>query len=311
MNGFMNTTGVKGPEFQVENHTERLEKISLMEYLDYREYLKEYVASARKSGDPLTNRSFAAAVGIASSSWLTTVINGKKGISKKTTEAISGFLKHDPWERVYFETLVNFNQAKTVESRNNFFLALKEHLTKKGYYAVKVLEIEQYEYYSKWYYSVVRSILGMVAMGDEYERIATMVSPSITAGQAKKSVKLLVKLGLIKKNSSGKYELTSNAITTDKDIRSLAVANFQRETMLMAFRAIDRCERTERDISTMSVGVSEQSYRKIVGMITDFRKVIADIANADQNADRVYQVNFQVYPLSKVLNKKASNNEAE
>jgi uncharacterized protein (TIGR02147 family) len=295
----------------VENNTERKNKISLMEYLDYREYIKSYIASVRKTGDTLTNRSFAAALGIASSSWLTTVINGKKGITKKTAEAISSFLKHDPWEHDYFQMLVNFNQAKTVEKRNTCFISLKEHLIKKGYYAVKVLEIQQYEYYSKWYYSAVRSILGMVSVGDDYERIATMVSPSITAVQAMKSVKLLVKLGLAKRNSSGMYELTNKAITTGNDVRSLAVANFQRETMSMASKAIDQYDRTERDISTMSVGISGQSYQKIVTMIADFRKAIADISNADQDADRVYQVNFQVFPLSKVLNTKASDNEVE
>lgn len=295
----------------MKNQTDQTKKISLMEYLDYREYLRDYITSARNSGDSLTNRSFAASLGIASSSWLTTVINGKKGISKKTIEAISAFLKHDPWEQVYFEKLVNFNQAKSVENRNNYFLALKEHLIKKGYYAVKALEIQQYEYYSKWYYSAVRSILGMVAMGDDYERIATMVSPSITAAQAKKSVKLLVKLGLVKKNSSGKYELTSNAITTGNDVRSLAVANFQRETMSMACKSIDLYKRTERDISTMSVGISGQSYQRIVEMIADFRKAIADLSNADQDADRVYQVNFQVFPLSKTLNTKAPDHETE
>lgn len=295
----------------MKNNTERTEKISLMEYLDYREYLRDYIAAARKSGNALTNRSFAAAVGVVSSSWLTTVINGKKGITKKTIEAISKFLEHDPWEQAYFQMLVNFNQAKTVQNRNSHFMALKEHLIKKGYYAVKVLEIQQYEYYSKWYYSAVRSILGMVTIGDEYERIATMVSPSITAVQAKKSVKLLIKLGLIKKTPSGTYELTSNAITTGNDVRSLAVANFQRETMSMASRAIDLYERTERDISTMSIGISEHSYREIVDMIADFRKAIADIANADHDANRVYQVNFQVFPLSKILNTKASDHEAQ
>jgi uncharacterized protein (TIGR02147 family) len=84
-----------------------------------------------------------------------------------------------------------------------------------------VLEPDQYEFYSRWYYSAVRSLLGMVPLGDEYNRIGRLLSPSITAVKAKKSVKLLAKLGLIIKNDEGYYKLTNTAITTGPDVKSL------------------------------------------------------------------------------------------
>jgi len=69
--------------------------------------------------------------------------------------------------------------------------------------------------------------------------------------------------------------------------------------MRMGMEAIDRYPHQERDISTMSVGISEESFKKIAEIIAGCRKAIANIAAADQNADCVYQVNFQVFPLSK------------
>lgn len=289
----------------------KIERRSLKDYLDFREYLRDFIQNSREDGKTLTNRSFAAALGIQSSSWLTTVMNGKKGITDKTVDAISSFLNHDEWEREYFKILVDFNQAKKIELRNAFFASLKQHLLKKGYYAVRVLETDQYEYYSKWYYSAVRSILGLVKIGDEFEKLARLVSPSITASQAKRSVRLLMKLGMIKKSDNGWYELTNQAITTGNNVRSLAVANFQRETMRLGCDAIDRYSRDARDISTLSVGISEEGFKKIQDIIAASRKAIVDIANHDENADRVYQVNFQVYPLSKVLKKKAGENESQ
>jgi hypothetical protein len=50
----------------------------------------------------------------------------------------------------------------------------------------------------------------------------------------------------------------------------------------------------------MSVGISEEGYKKITAILADSRKSIADIANSDPNADSVYQINFQVFPLSKI-----------
>lgn len=295
----------------MEQNRLNITKISIKDYLDFREYLRDYIDFRRNHGDIITNRNFAAAIGLNSSSWLTSVLSGKKGITAKTADSISSFLGHDDWERNYFKTLIKFNQAKTVEKRNNCFSQLKQCLIKKGYYAIQVLDNNQYEYYSKWYHSAVRSILGMVKLGDEYELIARLVSPSITASNAKKSIKLLNKLGLIIKNTDGYYELTNNAITTGTNVRSLAVANFQRETMRLGIDSIDRYNMSTRDISTLSIGISEDSYKKITEMIADLRKSIVEIANNDENANRVYQVNFQVFPISKLLSKEVDDDENE
>jgi len=275
--------------------------ILLKDFLDFREYLRAVISHRQASGEPMTNRSFAEAVGIRSSSWLTTVLSGKKGLGSKTVTEISLFLRHSTWEQCYFKLLVAFNQAKTVEKRNAHFAVLKQHLLQKGYPALYVLQPEQYEFYSKWQYTAVRSLIGMTPLNDDYPSIARLLSPSITAVQAKKSVKLLLKLGLIEKNDTGFYRLTGKSISTGQSVRSVAVANFQRETMRLGIEAIDRYPQALRDISTMSVGISAGGLSKIAAIIADCRKAIADVADHDPAADRVYQVNFQAFPLSKPI----------
>lgn len=280
--------------------------ISIKDFLDFREYLKAVIGHRQKSGDSMTNRSFANAVGIRSSSWLTTVLNGEKGISSKTVQEISLFLGHSTWEQRYFKLLVAFNQAKTSEKRNVHFAVLKQHLLQKGYPALYVLQPNQYEFYSKWHYTAVRSLIGMTPLNDDYSRIAHLLSPSITAVLAKKSVKLLLKLGLIEKNDTGFYRLTGKAISTGPNVRSVAVANFQRETMRLGIEAIDRYPQELRDISTMSVGISADGLKKVATLIANCRKAITEVANNDPLADRVYQVNFQVFPLSKTISREES-----
>jgi uncharacterized protein (TIGR02147 family) len=146
----------------------------------------------------------------------------------------------------------------------------------------------------------------MMPLKDEYARIARMLSPSITAVQAKKAVKLLLKLGLINKNGEGFYELTGKAITTGPDVKSLVVANFQRETMRLGIEAIDRYPQAQRDISTMSVGISEEGLKKVSALLADCRKAIAEVAGNDREADRVYQVSLQAFPLSKTISQRDS-----
>jgi len=54
-----------------------------------------------------------------------------------------------------------------------------------------------------------------------------------------------------------------------------------------------------RDISTLTLSVSETTFREIKAEVQLFRKHLSAIACADQFADRVYQVNIQLFPLTR------------
>lgn len=276
----------------------------LTNYTDFRAYLNDWIDERKSQGLPGSNRWFAMKMGINSTSWLTSVVKGIKGLSKATANKLSEILKHSPIEARYFETLVYFNQARTIEERNNYYQELTALQKLKD---VRTVKPNQYDFYSAWYHSAVRSIIGMhrfTASEKEYERLASMVSPPITSSQARKSLKLLEELGFVKTNGQGVYELTSSAITTGENIRSLGIANFQQETMRLAQEAMDRYPRDERYIGTATVGASAEAFQRIKQVLIDTSNKIAEIANADADADRVYQVNLQAFPMSKTGSEK-------
>ncbi len=128
-------------------------------------------------------------------------------------------------------------------------------------------------------------------------RISTRPPP------ARASVMLLEKFGLIKKTPGGGFRQTDSLISTGDEVRSLAVQRFQKENMVLASEAIDRHPRETRDISTLTCGISKKGFERLKSEIQDFRKKLASIIEADKAVDRVYQVNFQLFPLSKLPGK--------
>ncbi len=125
-----------------------------------------------------------------------------------------------------------------------------------------------------------------------------MVTPPITLKQAKKSVKLLEKLGMISRQKNGIYRITDKSITTGKEVISLAVQNFHVECTKLAEKAIQQIGKKERNITGLTLGISKKSYDLICGQIQYFQERIMNIANSDDEADRVYQLNFHLFPLS-------------
>jgi uncharacterized protein (TIGR02147 family) len=230
-----------------------------------------------------------------SSSWLMHLVRGTKNLSSETTVRIAKALHFSKHETEYFEMLVNFTQADESEEKNHFFNQMLE-LKKK----LKIIRIgeEQYEYYTKWYYPVIRSLVSKVDWNDDYARLAKRLLPPITQSEAKKSVALLEKLGFIEKNIAGKWAPKNDVISTGDEVMSLNIVNYHKQVTRLAENAFDRSKKELRDISSLTLGINKEDVAAIKAKIQQFRKEIMEIARSSQNADRVYQLNFHFFPVS-------------
>jgi uncharacterized protein (TIGR02147 family) len=112
---------------------------------------------------------------------------------------------------------------------------------------------------------------------------------------------LLIKLGLIRKAENG-YEQTDTVLTTGNEVRSLAIQNFHLQNLMLAGDSITTSKSSERDISTLVVGISEESFAKIKNEIQQFRSKLLDLIKNDQKIKRTYHINFQFFPTSELIN---------
>ncbi len=267
---------------------------NIFEYNNYRTFLKDYYEE-RKEREGYTYRDFSQETGMNSSSWLMHLIRGTKNLSLDTTARIANSLRFNKHEIEYFEFLVQFTQAESNQSKNLFFNKMLD--VKKKLKIIRIGE-EQYEYYTKWYYPVVRSLVSKVKWDDNFSVLAKALLPAITPGEAKKAVALLVKLNFIEKKSDGAWVQKSEVITTGDEVMSLNIVNYHKQVTKLAEDAFDRTGPKRRDISSLTMGINKADFQQIKSKIQLFRKEIMEIARASENADRVYQLNFQFFPVS-------------
>ncbi len=269
---------------------------NLYAYSDYRAYLRDLIQYRKKIGKPASNRWFAQRVGINSSSWMTVILSGKKGMSAETAKSLSGVLRHTPNETRYFEALVLFNQARSLGDQKRYS---DEMLTYRRAEMIASLGESQQSFYSAWYHSVIWSLLDLYSFSDDYEWLAEKVAPPISVEEAKESVALLESIGLVIRDDNNICRTTNKLISSGETVRALATAQFQQETMKLAWEAIHRFPRPERDMSTLTLGISEKTFEKIRQLAADFRRRALLLAQEDEGADEVYQCNVQLFPLTR------------
>jgi uncharacterized protein (TIGR02147 family) len=269
--------------------------ISLYQYTNYRSFLKDYYEE-KKSGEGFTFRDFSAMTGMNSSSWLLHLIKGTKNLSNESMVKISKALGFTASEAEYFELIVHFTQAKDSDTKDFFY---RKILACKKILNMPRISEDHYEYYAKWYHPVVRSLVSKVRFRNDYALLASRLVPKITPAQAKASVALLEKLGLIKKSKTGGWMQAEPIISTGDEVMSLNVINYHKQVSRLAENAFDRSRREERDISALTLGISGETFGRIKDKLQSCRKEIMEIAHESESPDRVYQLNLQFFPVTR------------
>jgi uncharacterized protein (TIGR02147 family) len=145
---------------------------------------------------------------------------------------------------------------------------------------------------------MIRSLLDIHEFTDDYKWLAKMLSPGITPLQAKKSIQLLERLGLIEKRKNGTYTVTQKSLTTGQEVRSLAVQNFHTACTDLAKRAIAEIPSEIRNITGLTMGISDKTYEKVCEEIQKFQAKLIELAETDEEPERVYQLNFALFPTT-------------
>ncbi|MEE8397865.1 MAG: TIGR02147 family protein, partial [Desulfobacterales bacterium] len=220
---------------------------------------------------------------------------GQRSLTHTSIAKIAKGFELKKQEREFFEYLVFMNQASTHDEQNLYY---RKMLSIKGYTNTHRLEKASYDYFAKWYYPAIREI---VTFGDHSftpEQIADRLNPEITSKEAEKALRLLLQLALIEKDPDGRWRQCDKIVSTGPEVSSLAITNYHKEMLKLASESIERYPAEERDITAITVSVKRETLADIKARVASFRRELLELASSDENSDQIYQINFQVFPLT-------------
>lgn len=268
---------------------------SVYDYLDYRSYLSDMFFFRKADASYFSYRYFSKKAGFGAPNFLQLVVNGQRNLTNASIAKVAKGFDLKKKEREFFEYLVFMNQASIHDEKNHYY---RKMISLIGYKSIGTIEKDQYEYFSKWYYPVIRELLPVGGDVATPEKIAAKLKPRITTKQAESALQLLEKLNLIKQNRDGVWEQIHGDISTGPEIKSIAAANFHLEMLQLAKESIDRFSASERDISGLTLSVQRERLAEMKTKLIAFRKEMMELASFDENPDMVVQINIQLFPLT-------------
>ena len=272
-------------------------KPKIYDYVDHVMYMKDMVEYLKKESKVFSFRYFAKKSGFASQSALKFFLDGKRNLTSDSILKVAKGFQLDSTESKYFENLVKLNQESSNEKKTQYFEQMLKVQKKKN---IRLSSSDQYEYFSKWYNPVVRELVRCKDFQGDPKWIARRIFPMISVIEARESLRLLERLGMIQKDVTGKYIQSDRAVTTEREILSMVARNFHREMGKQAIDSLDAVPKDRRDFSGITFGLPSHMVQKLKDKLNEFREELnSTLGSLDEETDEVYHLNIQLFPLTK------------
>lgn len=267
---------------------------SIYRYSDYRIYLKDWFESEKTHRSALSYRWLGGKLGVDGAA-LVRVFRQERHLHEKHVPALCQILKLGKREAEYFGTLLLFSKARSPQEVRTHF----ERLMALRDVGARELEAEQYEYYRRWQNSALRVLFSFEPFDGDWEKLGRRLDPPLSARETQSCVETMCVLGLLKRNDDGSYEPTDPVISSGDSWKTFAVRDFQLQTIDLAARALLRQPRERRDISTLTLSMPVERLEELREMLREFRGRVLKWAAAQEPHDGVWQLNLQLFPLTR------------
>lgn len=275
--------------------------MDILGYTDYRAFLRDFYEN-RKESNPIWSYRFMSTRLEVDPGQLVKILQGKLHLPQRALGAAIRLCGLEGRDAAFFEELVRFSRARSAEESSRCY----ERLAALRGVASGSISPDQSEYYRSWHHTVVRSLLGMAPFRGDWETLGSLCMPSITAEQARDSVELLERLGIVCKDELGALRLAAMHVTPGEGVPVETVRQFQKDTIDLAKQALDAFPRSEREISTITMALSESDIGLVQGWVRDLRRQVQSLADNTREPDRVYHLNVQLFPVARKARRRKS-----
>ena len=269
-------------------------KPDIFEYLDYREYLRDFYQDGKEHAG-CSYRSLARKAGFTSPNFYKLVMDGERNIGPESVEKFADALELQGDERRFFADLVEFSQADEVEERN---AAFERIASRQRFRQARRIDQSMFEYLSNWYHPAIRELAARPDFEADPEWVGEHLTPSVSREKIAESLDLLFDLGLLECDERGEVTRGDPSLTTGHEVKALGVGNYHRQMLERAAESLEAFSGEVRDISALTVCIDDDMIEDFKERIHTFRERLLHRADDAEDPASVYQLNIQFFPLT-------------
>lgn len=220
---------------------------------------------------------------------LSSIMNGKRNVSRDLAERITRSLLLDPQKRS--EILELFPEKKKNKKEKSDVQFTSRYLE---------LEASKFKMIAEWEHYAVLSLMNTKNFQDDFGWISERLG--ITESRAIEVIKRLLEVGLIKRNEHDKLVRTQASVRSSDDTVNLSLRKSHESTLELARDSLNRDDIHERDFTYMTLALNPEKITIAKEMIRKFQDELAEILESGDQKE-VYRFSTQLFPMTKLKQK--------
>lgn len=274
---------------------------NIFEFENYRLFLGDFMNHLRTTRRAFSVRAFTKKAGFSSPGYFQSLINGRRNLSEKGALKIGKAFALSEEEQKFFFLLMEFNQADDAQTAG---VAYKKLTKNRNFQKYHPIERAQYDYFSKWYYPVLREMVALDSFREDYEWLGSQLQPPVKALSVQRAFDHLERIGLLSRDDQGRLIQSSSKVTTGSRVESIQVASFHEQMLDRAKTSIFELSEEERELRGIILACNEDDFEKIRKKIDEFREsILNEFGELKPGSDKVFQVSVQLISATKAISK--------
>ena len=271
-----------------------MKDICIYNYSDPRLFLLDTLAMKQKLNEAYSARKWAHDMGFKSHSLLLMLLQGKRSLRIQHCDFIQKGVNLDTNEFSYLQSLVQFQNAKTLKEKNLISNQLMDLNPGESFNSLKVSE---FKIISDWVHMAIMAMTDLKDFKGTEEEVAVALKGKVSLSEIRSALVRLMDLKLLKWRLDGTICATCNRLSTTDDVSSEGAKEYHRQVLNLAISAIDEQSLEEREFQSFTMAVSQEKIPLAKEMIRKFRAKLSKAVSGE--GDYVYQTNIQFFQLTK------------
>lgn len=278
-----------------EKALDEVVKPSLYTYLDYREYLKDWLLYKSSLDSDFSMRKFCAENKIPVS-LLSRILNRNMALSLKTFDRIKMNLELNSIELRFLFTLVQLSEAPNQAEREKAFSTL---FTFPKFRDNQKNEVQSFKYLNHWCYPAICHLADLPDFKEDPRWIKSRLIYKESITTIKEALTFLKENGFLEYDKHGVLKPTSLNFNCDPGIFSLSMSNYYSQMFELASECFFTADRDKRRLRGHTISIDEQDIEHVKNILEEASSKIREITEKKKPVKSVYQVCLAAFPLTK------------
>ncbi len=268
---------------------------NVWEYLDYRKYLRDFYESKKADGTHFSYRLFSQKTGVQSPNYMKLIIDGDRNLTQSHARRIGKFCHLTQEQITYFLALVRWNQCSDEDEREIFWLDV---LRARRSHPETRLPTSYLSILTQWQAIALMEMIRLKDFKADSQWIQSRFRTAISDGEIQQFLQELKQLELIAVTKDG-YRVTERNLKTEDDVPSKCIQSYHRSVIQEGLRALADTAISDREFISNTFSIRKTDLPRLKTELRRFRDLILEMTSQAKDPDEVYQLNLQLFPISK------------